>query len=267
MAAVLLLATAGNGCTSNSPKKHYVLAEKLWADGNYASAVMEFDKVTAKEPRSKLGLQSLYRSASTQALFLGQYNDAIRKYRAYSETVGADPDLAWSAKLQIGDILYSKLDQFDRAVQHYQALLRQNPGAAEGPELLFRVGKGFFFQRQFADAIQSYRDLIRKYPGTSYAEKAEYEIGVTFFTKGEQHSGGNQAYLDAIQAFEAFVQRHPQSQWVPEAKFGIASCQEELDQLDLAAESFAALKKTYPSPNVIEIKLVRIRERKAQRSR
>jgi TolA-binding protein len=166
----------------------------------------------------------------------------------------------------VGEILFAKLDQYDRAAQHYQALLRQNPVAVEAPELLFRVGKSFFFLRQFADALQIYRDLIRKYPGTPYAEKAELEIGVTYFTKGEQGSG-TQSYLDAIAAYETFLKRHPQSAWAPEARFGIASCREELDQLDEAAVAYEALKTTYPSPNVIEIKLARIRERKAQRSR
>jgi TolA-binding protein len=70
-----------------------------------------------------------------------------------------------------------------------------------------------------------------------------------------------------MEAFTRFMKRYPQSTLIPDAKFGIASCLEEMDQLDAAYHAFEELRSTYPSPNVIEVKLVRIRERKDQRSR
>ena len=106
------------------------------------------------------------------------------------------------------------------------------------------------------------------------AEKAAYEIGVTYYTRGEQRTDneanrnlGPESYQDAIDAFEDFLKRYPKSELVPQARFGIASCLEEMDQLDAAYHAYESLRSTYPSPNVIEIKLARIRERKAQRNR
>ncbi len=252
------------GCTSNSPKKHYVLAEKLWNDANYAAAVVEFDKVIAKDPQGKLGLQALFRSATTESLFLSRYDEAMRRFKLYGESPGAEPELAWEAKMQIGDIFYSKTGQYDRAIQQYQMLLKEKPAAPEAPEFEFRVAKSYFFLHKFAEAVSGYKDLIKRYPTSPWAEKASYEIGVAYFTSGEQHSD---VYEDAITAFESFIKRYPQSDLVPQARFGVASCLEELDQLDVAYKTYQSLKSTFPSPNVIEIKLARIRERKAQRNR
>lgn len=268
------LALPSSGCTSNSIKKQYLLAEKLWADGKYASAVLEFDKVSAKDSKGKLGTQALYRSATTQMLFLSQYAEAERKFKAYTEAPGGEAEMAWDAQKQIGEILFAKTDQYDRAIQHYATLLKLRPETTEVPEFRYRIAKSHFFLWHFDDAVLTYRQIIAKHPGTTWAEKAAYEIGVTYFTRGERKDGtkdrdkpGGEAFQEAIEAFQGFVKQYPSSTLVPQAKFGVASCLEELDQLDAAYDAYESLKTTYPSPKVIAIKLARIREREAQRSR
>jgi TolA-binding protein len=265
-----LAAAFGAGCSIESAKKHYVLAEKLWYDGKYSAAVAEFDKVTAKDPHGKLGLQALFRAAVTQTLFLSEYEAAIRKFQTVSD-LSQDPANAWEAQTQIGDLLFSKLDQYDRAIQHYQMLLQRRPDAPEAAEFLFRIGKSQFYLWQFQEAVATYREVLKRFKGSLQAERAAYELGVTFFTRGEQRPDGRgpgiESYQEAIDAFEKFVRMFPSSKLVPEARFGMASCLEELDQLDAAYHAYEALRGIYPAPKVIEIKLARIRERKAQRSR
>lgn len=272
---IALLALLLASCSPNSAKKEYVLAEKLWTDGNYAASVNEFEKVYARDPHGKLGLQALFRAATTQAFFLLQYSDAIRKYRTYAE-ITSDQDASWEARVQIGELLFSKLELYDEAIQHYQTLLQKRPNDPDAALFQFRIAKSRFFLWRFDEAIRSYRELIRVYPKTPWAEKSAYELGVTYYTRGEQGGGGRvgakgntgiEVYQDAIDAFESFLKKYPQSPLVPQARFGIASCLEEMDQLEAAYHAYEALKSTYPSPSVIQVKLVRLRERKAQRSR
>jgi TolA-binding protein len=179
--------------------------------------------------------------------------------------------MGWDAQKQVGDLLFSKLERYDQAVHHYQVMLQRKPDAPEAPDLLYRVAKSHFFLWEFDEAIAGYKDLIHKYRKHPLAERAAYEIGLTNFTRGEQRpsggGSGKEAYQDAIDAYEAFIKQYPDSTLVPEARFGIANCLEELDQLDAAYHSYEALQSIYPSPKVIQIKLARIRERKAQRSR
>jgi len=261
------------GCSVDSAKGRYILAEKLWTDGKYAAAVSEFEKVVIKDPAGHLGLQALFRAAMTQSLYLSQHGEAVRKFRTFVEA-SEDSPAAWEAQKQIGEILYAKTEQYDQAIQHYRNLLKAKPGTPEASEFLFRIGKSQFFLWQFDGSIATYREIIKKHPKSPWAEKAAYEIGVTYFTRGERNPGGTsgpstgvEAYQDAMEAFERFMKRYPQSILIPDAKFGIASCLEEMDQLDAAYHAFEDLRSTYPSPNVIEVKLVRIRERKDQRSR
>lgn len=247
-----------------------MLAEKLWTDQKYAAAVSEFEKVATRDPKSKLGLQALYRAAMTQWLFLSQYADAIRKFKTYIQD-NPDAQSVWAAEIQVGEILFSKLEQYDQAIVHYRMMLKKKPQATEAPELLYRIGRSYFFLLQFNEATHVYRELIQKFPQSFWAEKASFEIGATYFTQAEQHSnsrrGGGEDYQVAVSAFREFIRKYPKSSLVPEAAFGIASCLEELDDLKSAFEAYSALKETYPDPHVIEIKLARIRERLLQKGR
>lgn len=265
----LILMGITAACSVDSARNHYVLAEKLWTDRNYSVAVAEFDKVIAKDPRGKLGLQALYRSAMTQFLFLGHSSDAIRKFRTYVQLSG-DPQSTWDAELQIGEILFSKTEQYDQAILHYQSLLKKRPNAPEAPEFLFRIGKSHFFLFQFSEALESYRELIQKFPLSNWAERASFEVGTTYLARGEprflkETDVETETYTLAMKAFERFLKHYPKSSLASEARFGVACCLEELDRLEDAYEAFVELTKTYPSLSVIRVKLTRIRERLAQK--
>jgi TolA-binding protein len=258
-----------SGCSLNTAKKHYVLAEELWQEGNYQAAVAEFDKVTAKDPRGRLGQQALFRAATTEALFLSHYPEALKKFKIFAES-SPDASAVWEAQKEIGELLFSKMEQYDQAVAHYRSLIQQKPGAPETPDFLYRIGKSEFFLWHFDDAIKTYEELHRRFGQTPSGEKALFEVGVCQFTRGEQSVGGRgpgmDTYRDAIEAYERFIKTYPRSALVSQARFGIASALEELDQIDAAYQGYEALKDSYPDRNVIEIKLARIRDRRAQRS-
>lgn len=269
--AVLVLAAAAlGGCGINSVKRSYVMAESLWTDGKYAAAVAEFDRVVAKDPGGKLGLMALNRAATTQALFLNQYAEAIRKFRVFAE-ISPEADAAWEARRQIGEILFSKTESYEEAIVHYTQMLGLRPQSPESPEFMFRIGKSHFYLRQFNEAVQTYREILQKYPGSQYAEKALFETGITLYTRGgstpRNRSGGPDYYQQAIDEYEKFIKAYPSSDLVSQARFGIANCLEDMDLLDQAYQAYLALRGKYLSPNVIEIKLARIKERKSQRIR
>ena len=269
MALSMALLLGLSSCSAGSAKNHYILAEKLWNESKYPAAVSEFEKVISKDPRGKLGQQALFRAASTQSLFLAKYPEAVQKFKAYAEIAGDTPS-AWEAERQIGDIFFLKLQHYEDAIVQYQGLITRKPVSPDVPEFKFRIAKSHFYLRHFDQALSAFRELKSKYPLSPWAEKAEFEIGVTAFTRGEQHPGGRgpgmEAYHEAMDDFQRFIRVHPESPLNVQSRFWIASCLEELDQLDAAQQAYEDLRKTYPSPNVIEIKLARIRERKSQRN-
>lgn len=261
-----------SGCSVQSAKKNYVLAEKLWADGKYAAAVSEFEKVTSKDPLGKLGMLAQYRAAMTQAYFLSQYGEALRKLKRFDE-VSTDPAAKWEAQKQIGEILFSQLEQFDQVILHYRSMIHLKPNDADVPEFLFRIGRSYFFLRKFNEAIETYQDLAQRFPDSSWGERGAYEVGICYYTEGgkvldsSKQPGKSESFQDSINSFQKFIQRYPKSPWSIQARFQIASSYEEMDQLDTAYRAYEVLKSEYPSPKVIQIKMIRIKERQTQRSR
>ncbi len=109
--------------------------------------------------------------------------------------------------------------------------------------------------------------MWEKYPESPWAEKAELQFANTRYAEGVKRSGKskNDVFQETIKLFEAFEKKYPASPFIPDAKFGTALCLEEMDRLEDAYAIYETLQTTYPSPQVIEIKLVRIQERRKQK--
>lgn len=264
--SLIFLLISPLACTLESPKRHFVRAEWLWSEGNYAAAIIEYDRTIKKSPKSPLGLQALYRSAGLLAVFLNRYEDAIERYQSFIDR-SEDAELVWNAKKEMGEILFTHLGRYKRAAEHYQDMITIRPKDANVPLFKFRIAKAEFFLWKFVDARQSFQKLYDENPHNEWGEQALLEIAQSYYTQGEQEPGGyadshNSDYLLAIKAYEKFLKAFPQSARVPEAKFGIASCYEELDQLAQAVEMYESIRTTYPSPGVVNVRLERLGHRK-----
>ena len=251
------------GCSGQSQKSQYLLAERLWSDGNFAAAVAAFEKAANRDPKSKMGVQSLFRAASTQLLYLNQPTDAIQKLIRYSELT-PDPQASWEALLQVGDIYYSKLDQSENAIKLYQSLLKKREHPPEEAEIRYRIARSYYLLSRFKESSEGFEEIMRAFPKSKEAERAELDLGSVSLAQAES---GTETYQRTIQKFQKFISTHPDSRWISEARFGIASALAEIDRLDEAEEIYLDLLKSYPAPQVIQIKLARLRERKAQKRR
>ena len=106
-------------CSVDSAKSRFILAEKLWSDGNYAAAIGEFERVAQRDPGGSLGREAIFRAAMTQSIYLNQNNEAIRKFRAFTEAVG-DTDQAWAAQKEIGEILFTRTESEAKSTVEFQ---------------------------------------------------------------------------------------------------------------------------------------------------
>lgn len=269
-ALFLALAIGLASCSPQPAKKAYILAEKLWQEERYPAAALEFERVVRLDPDGKLGSQALYRLGMTQTLFLDQQVGAIRTFREFiRKNPEENAEGVWSSKVQIGEILFEKLKRYDEAIDHYSGLLNERPSAAEADEFQYRIAKGYFYLWKFDEAIQAFQSLMEKSTSLDWKERAEFEVIITKFTAAEQKPENKRdaIYLDLADQFRKFLAQHPRSPYASQAKFHVAACLEEMDQLDQAYELYHALEDSYPSPNVIKIKLARIRERINRKSR
>jgi tetratricopeptide (TPR) repeat protein len=267
LALVLLLLSA---CTSQNPRDRFLLAERLWQEKNYAAAVTEYEKVVQKDPSSDLGIEAAYRAATTQTLFLNEHLGALKKLNRIIE-VNREHRLAHPANKLIGEILFTKLEQYEQAIQHYEKMLENDPGDPEKDQYAYRIGKAQFHLLRFDDSIKTFRIVVEKYPKTESAKLARFAIGVSEQTKGHQLQSkevrlAQESFKQAVKEYTEFIRLYPSDPLVLDAKFEIGNSLEELDQVDAAYEKFEEILEKYPNRKVVELKLKRIRDRKSQKN-
>ncbi len=263
-----------SACSLENTKSRYLQAENLWRQGKHEASVVEFDRVYRKDPKGQIGLQALFRSGITEALFLRRAPEALRKLQLYLET-GPDEEQRYEAARLIADLHFSTLEHYEQAIASFQKLIALRPRGADVAEYLFKIGKAHFFLWKFEDALALYGEVQRRHPESTWAEQATFERGVVLFTQGRERapasglpdSGSRNPFAQAISEFQAFLTRYPQSSRRLEAEFNIAQCREEMDQLDLAYSEYLSLLPRYPQPEIIQVKLGRISERRQQKGK
>lgn len=242
------------GCTSGSIKGRYALAEKLWNEGEFSASVNEFEKVILQDPKSELGIKALFKMAITQTLYLSRHEEALKNLKSFLE-ISQDSELNAQANEQIGDILFSRLELYDQAIRHYQTLVTGKPSSV----YVYRIGKSQFMLSQFSEAIKSFQEVLKKFPKSQEAARADLELAKVFYTQGEPES-----IQEAMKRFHQ-LQKSKDPEISVESKFGIALCLEELDQLESALKQFEGLLSSYPSKQVVQIRMERIKQRLAQK--
>lgn len=268
IAASMLLGFSG--CTSQNPRDRFMLAEKLWQEKNYPAAVAEYEKVIQKDPSSRIGMQAGFRAAMTQTLFLNEHLSALRKLNRIIDA-DVDPEFTYEAYRQIGEILFSKLEQYEQAIAHYERMIELYPKDPNQAEYIYRIGKSQFHMLHFDDAMKTFKIAVDKYPGTEWAKRSRFEMGVSQQTKGHQLQAketraAQDAFRQAVKQFEEFIKLFPEDPLALEARFEIGSCFEELDQIDAAYKAFEEIREKYPNRTVVELKLKRIHDRKNQKN-
>lgn len=203
-------------------------------------------------------------------MFLNEHLSALKKLNRIIE-VNREHRLAHPANKLIGEILFSKLEQYEAAIQHYEKMLENYPADPAKDEYAYRIGKAQFHLLRFDDSIKTFRLVVEKYPTSESAKLARFAIGVSEQTKGHQQQSkearlAQDAFRKAVKEYSDFIARYPNDPLVLDAKFEIGNSLEELDQVDAAYGKFEEILEKYPNRNVVEMKLKRIRDRKNQKN-
>lgn len=279
LAKALMLALLLAACGGSGIKADYILAEKLWQEKNYLSSARLFERVFNKDQKSKLGQQALYRAATTQMLFMRDDAEAARLFQKYIE-IAPKGDAVHDARIQLGEIWYSRTQQYDLAIQHYRRMIRENPGAPENVQWLYRIGRAQYFLWQFEESIQTFDSLVAQSSSGSLVAEAAYQSAAgrlalasqphSTLSDDEDPTGVSESTRPllkaAIRAFEQVETRYPGTSAAKQAALALVSCYEEEGLWEEALSKAAGLGETYPVPQVVKIRIQRIKERLARRS-
>ncbi len=263
---VLLSVLGGIGACTNqsSTSNHYLTAEKLWTEKNYPASVSEFDHVVKESPNSAIGLQALWRASMTRTLFLNQPDEALKGFETFLERA-ANSELAPQAQQEIGEIYFSKLNQYQKAIDFYGKLLEDKKfGPDDRALFMYRIARSYFLSNRIHHAIEWLEKMTKEYPQSPLRDKAEFDLANAWYSVGDAEKV---AYPNAVKIFHDLrnkTQLRNHTLYV-EAVFGEAASLEELDQLEEAYDLFKLIENDYPAPNTVKVRLKSIEERRKKK--
>ena len=167
--------------------------------GNYQDAIQIYDRLIKLAPAShfvhKTGLQKI-RDINTGLADLREQQRIAIQYKG--------TPLAAIAQFQIAELYRnpSQLNQPEKAISKYEALLKAHPEATVAPEARWRIANlRHTLLNQSALAMATYRKVVDDYPTSNFAAEALFQMANIHRTAGK-HSL-------AIPVFERLKQKYP----------------------------------------------------------
>jgi tetratricopeptide (TPR) repeat protein len=163
--------------------------------------------------------------------------------------------------MEIGEIYFSRLLQFQKAADHYQKLILSKKFDREQEAFFeYRIARSWFQMNRIKKAVDAYEKILVHHPGSKWTTKVLFDLGSAWYALGDSDKT---AYSKAIKAYQDLKQlsRVRDHRLYVEAVFGEASTLEELDKLEEAFDLFKSIENDYPAPNVIQVRMIRLGER------
>ena len=247
-----------SSCASKSLENYYTLAETLFFKKQYKASIREFDRIAEKEPFEKIGIKSLKRKAVIEDIYLGDYLGALKSYQLLLKRL-KDKNEIIKIKTNIADLYFTKIYDYLEAAKYYGLLFKENPNHSKADFYGYRLGRSLFMLSKFKDSIKVFKYIEKKYKNSLYYDKSKLAIGNILNVEGKCEK--------AIEVYGLISNESKQKDIVMEAKLGKANCHEELNQLDEAYKILTSIKKNYPSQEVIDLKIAKIKKRKIAKIR
>ena len=203
--------------------------------GNYHDAIQTYDRLIKLAPAThfvhKTGLQKI-RDINNALTDLREQQRIAIQYKGVP--------LAAIAQFQIAELYrnHSQLNQPEKAIEKYSALLEAHPNAIMAPEARWRIAHlRHTVLNQSALAMATYRKVIEDYPTSNFAAEALFQMANIHRTA--------EKYSLAIPIFEKLKQRYPNFWNMHAVFYWTGVCYEETLNYPKAIEAFETFHHVY----------------------
>lgn len=255
MRFIFFVALAGAlfGCTPSFQRWQYSSALHLAEDKKYAEAIDKFSRVMKRAPEQPVALEASRRGARLATFETKDYAKAAEFYR-HLVLHSPDSNERVSAQRSLAEIYFDKLMNYDQAVIEYSRLLPL-AGEKERPIYQMAMAKAHLNLNNFAQALTEIEDLM----GRKLGDDLKFEA---LLFKGNLLQAAKK--LDeAISIFELLMKEFPQRAQNENVGMSLAVSLEEKGDLKRAIEVLDGIKGHYPTPDFIQVRINRLKERMA----
>lgn len=219
---------------------HLGRANVFYSMQKYPEAIEEYKAVistgdpsgTHKDiiEKSNFGLAWTY-------LKMGKVDESIASFQNILDKTQSSA-VKVSALTQIGDA-YQDLNQWDKAVEVYDKILKDYPGSVYADYVQYRQGIALLKLGKMESATLTFQSLQQNFPNSKYLGDIDYYLGVAYFKKND--------WATTIKYIDGFLKNpdHP-ADFMPEANYVLALSYLNSQKADEALKVFQKVIKLYP---------------------
>lgn len=251
---LLLSSLVLTGCRVNYQTVEFRRAEEAAEVKDWAKALRHYDRAVRSRPRTAMAIEAARRGSRIAHLETSEFMTAIEFYRhliLYSPDAGERVD----AQKKIASIYFEKISDYAGAIRAYSHLLELPHSTEEEKDIRFNIAKAYFYLNNFYQAATEVKDLLKILrPEDSKFEYLAFRGNILLTTK--RHD-------EAAAVFEDLIKNYPEEAMKENVQLSLAVTFEEKGDLNKAIAVLEGVKKIHPSPDFIELRINRIRERMA----
>ncbi len=224
------------------PDQRFKLAMAMVVEGQYDSAVKEFQGILERHPEGEFVEPCLYNIA--QAYYLaGKYKKAFHAYEDFLERLPGTrlAGLVLEKEFQAGVALMEVKPT--AAVEIFERVIEHNPKGPLAPESNVKIGDAYFLAMEYASAEESYRELLENYPKSEWAPYALFRIPMCKLNQEIMRERDLGRLWKAREGFEEYLANYPTGSFAEEAKKKIHETEEFIAQRQYNIAEFYLRKK------------------------
>lgn len=204
--------------SSNSELKAQALfraGEVLMRAQRYPDAITRFEQYLEKYPEGKMREDAIFKTGLSWI----ELKDQGQALAAFSQLLDAKGYFRQEARFQIAEIA-RELGNHPLAIQHYKAIVAEEPGHPLASRSRRAVGISLFHSKDYPAAIAAFKEVLKDYPSTDAAiPESRLWLGRSLIASGDLDNGilevlkvpvlypgsnlSAQAYAEAARAYAA----------------------------------------------------------------
>lgn len=247
---------AGCDAFDKKARSEYEAATKRWNAGDYPGAVAQYTALAKKHPFSPYADNALYWAGTTQFLYLGETDKALKTLQFLLKKYPRR-DMAPSAQLTIAQIYELGYNDYERAIAEYRKASAYSDRMVR-EKGLYSLGDNLFRLGRIDEAKEVWARQVAEFPKGAQAELGYFRLGTTAFSQGT---------LDEAETYyRKSLDVSTDSGLAVKTKFALAGCLEAGDELGEALKLYKEIEPEYPNRDAIQIKIKGLEERIKKKS-
>ncbi|MDH5717292.1 MAG: tetratricopeptide repeat protein [Spirochaetia bacterium] len=215
-------------------KAQYYLALTYYYEGEYKTAIFEFNVLERDYPNSQFTVKSKYWIGESY-YYLKDFRQAIESHYSFSRKNPENTRTPY-AIYTIGYIYMEQL-RYDEAIAEFKRILEVYPESAIAQDASLQVGIAYYNSKDYSLAREQFQDLILRYSQTKMTDDAQFWTGKTYFAEKK--------YEEAEREFKLLLEKFPKESLAPEALYLIALCRYKQDDFQGTIDNLDLIIKKY----------------------